>query len=47
MTQLHFTLHQKTTYNNNSIPKKERKAKIKYAQDLHVENLKKKIAERN
>jgi len=48
MTQLPFTHHQKTTSNNNSIQKKrERKPKIKYAQDLHVENLgeKKKIAE--
>ena len=47
MTQLHFTHHQKTTSNNNSIQKeRERKAKIKYAQDLHFENLeKKKIAE--
>ena len=40
MTQLHFTHHQKTTSNNNSIQnKRERKPKIKYAQDLHVENL--------
>lgn len=28
MTQLHFTHHQKTTYNNNSIPKKRERQKL-------------------
>lgn len=42
MTQLHFTHHQKTTYNNNSIPKKRERQKLNMHKTSTLKTWKKK-----